>query len=115
MSQFDFGEVQAAAATLRVELHSFEVAQPGDFDGAFKDAAARSVGTVVLSGPLIFTHRQIIVEAAIRHKVPAVFYDTEYAEVGGLASYGPSLIDLHHSAAIFVDKISKGRSPLICQ
>ena len=111
VSQIDFREMQAAAATLRVGLHSFEVVQPEDFDGAFKEAAARSAGTVVLSGPLIFTHRQVIVAAAIRHKVPAVYYDTEYAEAGGLASYGPSLIDLHHNAAIFVDKILKGAKP----
>jgi putative tryptophan/tyrosine transport system substrate-binding protein len=111
VSQVDFREMEAAATTLRVELHSFEVVQPGDFDGAFKEAAARSAGTVVLSGPLIFTHRQVIVAAAIRHKVPAVYYDTEYAEAGGLASYGPSLVDLHHNAAIFVDKILKGAKP----
>jgi putative ABC transport system substrate-binding protein len=103
--------MQAAAATLRVAINSLEVMQPGDFDAAFKEAAARSEGVVVLSGPLIFTHRQSIVGAAARDKVPAVYYDAEYAEAGGLMSYGPSLIDLHRSAAVFVDKILRGARP----
>jgi putative tryptophan/tyrosine transport system substrate-binding protein len=65
----------------------------------------------VLSGPLIFTHRERVVATAARHKVPAIYYDAEYAESGGLFSYGPGLVGLHRSAAVYVDKILKGEKP----
>jgi putative tryptophan/tyrosine transport system substrate-binding protein len=110
-NHFDFQEMQAAAVALRLVLDSLEVTRLEDFDAAFKEAAARSGGVAVLSGPLIFTHRDLVVAAAARHKVPAMYYDAEYAEAGGLASYGPSLLDLHRSTAVFVDKILKGAKP----
>ena len=110
-SHFDFREMQATAVELRLVLDSLEVTRPEDFDAAFKAAAATSQGVVVLSGPLIFTHRDLVVAAAARHKVPAIYYDAEYSESGGLVSYGPSLFDLHRSAAIFVDKLLKGAKP----
>jgi putative tryptophan/tyrosine transport system substrate-binding protein len=107
----DFGEMQKAAATLGLVLQSLEVTRPSDFDAAFKEAAARTSGVAVLSGPLIFAHREPVVAAAARHKVPAIYYDAEYAEAGGLLSYGPSLVGLHRSAAVFVDRILKGERP----
>jgi putative tryptophan/tyrosine transport system substrate-binding protein len=110
-NHFDFQEMQAAAVALRLVLDSLEVTRLEDFDAAFKEAAARSGGVAVLSGPLIFTHRDLVVAAAARHKVPTMYYDAEYAEAGGLASYGPSLLDLHRSTAVFVDKILKGAKP----
>jgi putative ABC transport system substrate-binding protein len=110
-TQVDFREMQAAAVTLRLVLDSFEVTQPDDIDAAFKKAANRTGGVAVLSGPLIFTHRERVVAAAARHKVAAIYYDDEYSESGGLVSYGPSLLGLHRSAAVFVDKILKGAKP----
>ena len=107
----DIGEMRDAARTLGLVLDSFEVTRPSDFDGVFKEAAAETSGVAVLSGPLIFTHRDRVVAAAARHKVPAIYYDAEYAESGGLVSYGPSLVGLHRSAAVFVDKILKGEKP----
>ncbi len=107
----DFGEMQEAAATLRLVLNSFEVTRPSDFDAAFREAAARTRGVAVLSGPLIFMHRERVVAAAAQHKVPAIYYDAEYAESGGLLSSGPNLLALHRSAAVFVDKILKGARP----
>jgi putative ABC transport system substrate-binding protein len=107
----DAQDMEAAAAMLRVSLDSYEVTQPGEIDAAFARAAARSGGVVVLSGPLIFRQRDSVVASATRHKVPAIYYDTEYAEAGGLMSYGPSLVDLHRSAAVFADKILKGAKP----
>ena len=107
----DFQEMQAAANELRLVLDSLEVTRPEDFDAAFKSAAARSGGVVVMSGPLIFAHRDRVVAAAVRHKVPAIYYDAEYAVSGGLVSYGPNLLDLHRSTAVFVDKILKGTKP----
>jgi putative ABC transport system substrate-binding protein len=110
-SHADLPEVQAAASALGLALDSFEVTRSEDFDIAFKEAAATSRGAVVLSGALTFAYRHALVAAAARHKVPTIYYDSEYSEAGGLASYGPSLVDLHHSAAVFVDKILKGSNP----
>jgi putative ABC transport system substrate-binding protein len=110
-NQVDFREMQAAAAKLNLTLDSFEVTRPGDFDAAFKQAASRLGGVAVLSGPLIFANRELVVATAARHKVPAIYYDAEYAQAGGLMSYGPSLLELHRSAAVFVDRILKGARP----
>jgi putative ABC transport system substrate-binding protein len=107
----DFREIQAAAVTLGTTLTSFEVTQPGDFDAAFKEASTLGSGVAVLSGPLIFANRELVIAAAARHKVPAIYYDTEYADSGGLVAYGPDLAALHGSAAVFVDKILKGATP----
>ena len=107
----DLHEMREAAATLRLTLASFEVARPSDLDAALKDAADRTKGVAMLSGPLIFTHRERVVAAAARFRVPAIYYDAEYAVSGGLFSYGPSLVDLHRSAAVFVDRILRGERP----
>ena len=108
-NHFDLQEMQAAAVALHLQLYSLAVTQEfEDVDGAFKEAAARSKGVAVLSGPLIFARRDAVVAAAARYKMPAIYYDGEYAESGGLASYGPNIVDLHRSAAVFVDKILKG-------
>jgi putative tryptophan/tyrosine transport system substrate-binding protein len=107
----DFREIQTAAVKLGVTLESFEVVESGDFDAAFKEASTRVSGVAVLSGPLIFSQRELVVAAAARHKVPAIYYDTEYAKSGGLVAYGPDLAALHKSAAVFVDKILKGAKP----
>ena len=107
----DFAEMQQAAASLNLTLGSFEVTRPADFDPVFREAASRTSGVAVLSGPLIFANREPVTAAAARHKVPAIYYDAEYAESGGLLAYGPSLVGLHRSAAVFVDKILKGEKP----
>jgi putative ABC transport system substrate-binding protein len=78
--------MQAAAVTLRLVLDSFEVTRVEDLDGVFKEAASWLGGVAVLSGPFIFTHREFVVAAAARHKVPAIYYDAEYSESGGLLS-----------------------------
>jgi putative ABC transport system substrate-binding protein len=107
----DFAEMQQAAASLNLTLASLEVTRPADFDPVFKEAADRTSGVAVLSGPLIFANREPVTAAAARHKVPAIYYDAEYAESGGLLAYGPSLVGLHRSAAVYVDKILKGEKP----
>jgi putative ABC transport system substrate-binding protein len=107
----DVREMHAAARDLRLTLSSFEVLQAADLDTAFKNAAAQTAGVAVLSGPLIFAHRDQVAATAAQHRTPAIYYDTEYAEAGGLLSYGPNLIELHHNAATFVDRILKGANP----
>ena len=107
----DHRELQTAAAELGLPIESFELTRPEDIDAAFKQASARVGGVAVLSGPLIFNQRERVVAAAVRHKVRSIYYDAEYAQSGGLMSYGPSLLDLHRRTAVFVDKILKGAKP----
>jgi putative ABC transport system substrate-binding protein len=109
--QLAYRELQAARAALHLEIESFEVARPGDFDDAFKAAAARVGGVAVLNSTLVTSYREIVIAAAARHKVPTIYYNTEEVEVGGLISYGASGTDMHRRAAIFVDKILKGAKP----
>jgi putative ABC transport system substrate-binding protein len=111
MPRMNYRELQAAAAALRVEIESFEVTRPEDFDAAFKSASARVGGVAVLNGSIVGQHRKDVVAAAARHKMPAIYFASEFAAVGGLASYGANIPDLHRRAALFVDKILKGAKP----
>ena len=78
---------------------------------AFRAASkAGADSIIVLSGPVVNSHRPQIVDLAVKSRLPAIYPWPEY-EDGGLMSYGPSLTDLNRRAATYVDKILKGRKP----
>lgn len=110
-SQINRRELQAAVAALHLTLKSFEVTRAEDIDGAFKAAASRSDGVVVLNTPMVVLHREAITAAAARYTLPAIYFEMDFAKVGGLISYGADFRDLHRRAAIYVDKILKGAKP----
>ena len=56
-------------------------------------------------------HRGAIVEAAARHRLPAIFPYRYYVAEGGLMSYGVDILDIYRGAAAYVDRILKGESP----
>ena len=56
-------------------------------------------------------HRELIVTLAARHKLPAVYFDRYFVTVGGLISYGASMVDQYRRAAGYVDRILKGEKP----
>jgi putative tryptophan/tyrosine transport system substrate-binding protein len=107
----NFRELQAVAASLRLELDAFEVTQPAGFDAAIKLGRGQDDGLIVLNSPVANTNRGVVVTAVARHKVPAIYFGKEYAETGGLISYGPNIPDMHRRAAAYVDKILKGAKP----
>jgi putative ABC transport system substrate-binding protein len=100
--------IQLAARQLGVQLHSLEVGSPNDLDKAFKEATrARADGLVSLVGGNI---RQIA-DLAAKSRLPAIGSHRNFAESGGLVSYGADVADLFRRAARFVDKILKGAKP----
>jgi putative ABC transport system substrate-binding protein len=68
-------------------------------------------GLFVARNPWNYSNRRAITGFAADRRVPAVYPTREFAEVGGLITYGPSLIDLYRRAAGHVDKILKGAKP----
>jgi putative ABC transport system substrate-binding protein len=70
--------------------------------------AGRADAMIVFPDALTFARRQEIAEFAARERIPAMYGWTEYAESGGLISYGPALDENYKTLAVFVDKILKG-------
>ncbi len=107
------GAAQKAAQILKLELHVVKLRDfPYDFAAAMNLArTARCEGLLVLMSPAFFSGRENLVAEARKHKMPAVFGLRQFAEAGGLASYGAPIDPLFERAADFVAKILKGASP----
>ena len=62
-------------------------------------------------GPVANSQRGHIAELAAKSRLPAMYPQSDYMDAGGLMFYGPSISDLFHRAATYVDKILKGAKP----
>jgi putative ABC transport system substrate-binding protein len=105
-------ETELAAGAYKVKLQNLDVLGPKDIETAFRDASKGRAGAVlVLASPIIESYRTQIADLAAKNRLPAIYYAPEFVEAGGLMSYGTSFADLFRRAAIYVDKILKGRTP----
>lgn len=68
-------------------------------------------GVIVLADAFLFSHRAQIATLALKHRLPSIYPQPIYADVGGLMSYGADTNDNFRRAGIFVDKILKGAKP----
>jgi putative ABC transport system substrate-binding protein len=105
-------ETERAAHVLGVQLHPIEVRGPEEFDRAFTAMAQEYAGAfLTMPSGIFWTHRTQIVALATAHRLPGLFPDREFAEAGGLMTYGPNIQESFRRAATFVDKILKGGKP----
>ena len=102
----------AATRALGVTAKAFEVRTTADLDAAFAGAARDGMQAVFVNqGPFFFSRRGEIAALAARFRLPAIYGYREFAEVGGLMSYGSSLPAAYLQVARLVDKILKGAKP----
>jgi putative ABC transport system substrate-binding protein len=105
-------EMELAAGAFGVQIQYLELQNPNDIETAFGAARkARADAVLVLTSVVTNSHRKQIVELAVRHRLPAIYYTAEWVEAGGLLTYGASFPDLFRRAATYVDKILKGAKP----
>src|SRR5262249_17452227 len=108
--QFDL--VEAAARQAGVSAVLVEMPTPEEVATAFATLVQEQADAVIVPGDAFFvTQRQRIAELAIQHRLPTIFPQREYAEAGGLMSYGENLGDFFRRSAYYVDKILKGAKP----
>jgi putative tryptophan/tyrosine transport system substrate-binding protein len=107
-----FAAVQSVAPPLGVELSPIDVRDVPEIERAVT-AFARSGngGLIVTASPLGTRHRDLIIALAARHRLPAVYPYRYFTTAGGLSSYGPDSIDQYRRAAVYVDRILKGKKP----
>ena len=75
------------------------------------EAREPSSGLVVIPDAFTVRHRAEITALAARYHVPAVYWSRSFAEVGGLISYGPYIVDEYRRAASYADRILHGSKP----
>jgi putative tryptophan/tyrosine transport system substrate-binding protein len=101
-----------AARALGVSLHLFELKNAADVDQALATVASGIIDAIhAFPDGVTAESRVRIAEFALTQHLPSIFGWKEYAEAGGLMSYGPNLKESWHRVAAFVDKILKGAKP----
>jgi len=104
--------LQASAQKASVGLLPVEVSDRQEISKAFLKLVNEHVGALILSSDAIFnSHLREIADLALRNRLPSIYTQREYAEAGGLMSYGDSLKEFYRRAASFVDRIFKGKKP----
>jgi ABC-type uncharacterized transport system substrate-binding protein len=107
-----FGVIQAAAASVGVEVSPINVRDFGEIEhGVTAFARSPTGGLIVTGGAVLVVHRDLIVALAARHRLPAVYTVRFFVTSGGLISYGPDRVDQFRRAAGYVDRILKGEKP----
>jgi putative ABC transport system substrate-binding protein len=105
-------EIELVAKAFGVKLQYLDVLGPKDIETAFQAARkGRADAVLVLPSGVIFTQRAQIADLAAKNRLPAMYSQSDYMDVGGLMFYGPNVNDMFRRAATYVDKILKGRTP----
>jgi putative tryptophan/tyrosine transport system substrate-binding protein len=101
------GALQAASLASRVELHILKARTESEVDGAFITLVQTRADGLVSDG----NFRPRIAALALRHGVPTIARQRDFAFDGGLLSYGPSLTDAYRLRGIYTGRVLKGEKP----
>jgi putative tryptophan/tyrosine transport system substrate-binding protein len=104
--------LQSSVVTLGQQVEILNAGTIREIDAAFANLAERP-GSALLVGPdaFFFIRRAQILTLAARHALPAIYYDREFVEAGGLMSYGPDRVNTFQQAGIYTGRILKGEKP----
>jgi putative ABC transport system substrate-binding protein len=104
-------DMETTAKAIGVELRHISIQAPGDVADALAQITRGRDSLVILEDAMINVASARIADTALRHRVPAIFGLSTFAEGGGLMAYGPNRVELWQRAAGFVDKILRGARP----
>jgi len=106
-------ELRPAALALKLKLEEIETQiDAKGLESAFQTAKQKQVKAIMTTSTRsFFAERKRIVELAVKYRLPAIYFQKEFVDEGGLMSYGADFDDLFRKAAHYVDKILKGTKP----
>jgi putative ABC transport system substrate-binding protein len=106
------GASRAAAATLGLQLDVLYASTEAEVDDAFAAVLQKRAGALVIGTDVFFnSHAERLAALAIRHSVPSVYQNREFAAAGGLMSYGGGLMESYRLAGVYTGRILKGDKP----
>jgi putative ABC transport system substrate-binding protein len=111
-SSADATQVEAAARGMRLQTHVFNASTIRELEAAFVTIARERPDALFVGLDAFFTGRRVqMTQLAARHGIPAIYGARDYADVGGLMSYGASLTDGYRQVGVYAGRIVKGAKP----
>jgi putative ABC transport system substrate-binding protein len=105
-------DAQAAAVPLGLRLHVLRAGTDAEIDAAFAGFAQLKAGVLVIGADALFNGKsQLLAELSLRYAVPAIYQYNEFANAGGLMSYGGSIKESYRWAGVYAGRILKGAKP----
>jgi ABC-type uncharacterized transport system substrate-binding protein len=104
-------DFEREARQYSIELTVARVGAQAEIEMAVAKLAAAGGGLIVPPDAYTLVHRNLFVQSAARHRVPAIYSYRQVTTEGGLMSYGPETADIFRRSASYVDRILKGGSP----
>ncbi len=105
-------EIEAASAVTGLQPLILTASAEADFASAFKTLAEeRPDALIVGADPFFNSRREQIVALVAQHRIPAIYEFREFAEAGGLISYGTDLADAYRLVGVYVGRVLKGSRP----
>jgi putative ABC transport system substrate-binding protein len=107
-----FAAIQSAASSIQLELSAIDQHDPGEIERALAAFAREPNGALIITASAsAVTTRDLVISLATKYRLPNVYGFRYYPKAGGLASYGPDIIEPFRRAAGYVDRILKGEKP----
>jgi putative ABC transport system substrate-binding protein len=105
-------DMEPAARAMGQQIQVFNASTSREIDGAFTTLVRERPDALFVSGDAFFDSRRVqLVQLATHHHVPATYSGREYAEVGGLMSYGSDITNAYRQVGISTGRILKGTKP----
>jgi putative ABC transport system substrate-binding protein len=105
-------ELQPAASAIGRQIEVVSASTNGDIDTAFATLVKKRTDALLISPDALFVTRRVqLIMLAVRHMLPALYHRREFAEAGGLMSYGSDLVDQYHQTSVYVGRILRGEKP----
>src|ERR1700687_4880802 len=105
-------DAEAGAKKLGLETVTLNARNAHELDASFEQLlGAKADAFITATDPILLDRREQIVSFAHRHKLPAMYFVRQFAAVGGLLSYGPSISWMYRQAGAYVAQILKGANP----
>jgi putative ABC transport system substrate-binding protein len=108
---YQLGSFQAAARSLDIEPIVAEAHSDADIENVIASLGSDQGGVLGFPDVFVTAHRKTIIELSIRHKVPAIYDNSDFAKDGGLLQYGVNFADQYRRVASYVDQILRGTMP----
>ena len=105
-------DVEPAARAIGLQIQVLNASTSREIDAAFATFVRERADAVFVGADSFFVSRRVqLTNLAVRHAVPATYSARDFAEVGGLMSYGASLTDASRQTGVYTGRILKGAKP----